>query len=454
MKPERLIYTFVSYASNYNTAWGKGTPVEGIERTAELAHKHNIPVTWIVNGGSIPIVKASILAWHEQYGDDVILQCPMYGQDPRNRKEELKALLSQDWDILQEAFPWVKTKVAARGQISLEIIQALEELDFQGLWGYCWEQTWWDGISHKGIPWGFWYVDSNRYKLVHPGKGKIVGCEWTVRDFNHTYHSGCPCIYSTDPNDALRAGLCTGDNIEYWKSIFHDYLNNTDHNDQVFFLQQQEAHEMEYTDKFKVFPASHVEECASMLDHFFSYIKNFPITFTTLPAAVNSYHENNQVTASSYILTDSSVFEPETNEYTLTLGGTATGPWPETFLYYDRYSQMGFVKGECVPRTLRSYVGKWNMNDEFLEKAPQVFTVAYRKTDDTIEVTYEVGYSAPIPFGLTYWDELDGYEVISCEGATEAKLIQSKLVFMRFDLDGTKKLIRLILQKRNTSGKS
>ncbi len=447
MKPEKLIYTFVSYAANYNTNWGSGTAIEGIDRTAGLAHQYGIPVTWIVNGGSIPVIRDAILQWHEEYGDDVILQCPMYGQDPRNRKEELKALLSQEWELLKQAFPWAKTKVAARGQISQEIIQALEELDFQGLWGYCWEQTWWDGISHKGIPWGFWYVDSDRYKVPHPGKGKLVGCEWTARDFNPTYHSGSPCIYSTDPNDVLRAGLCTGDKIDYWKKIFQEYLNNTDHNDHVFFLQQQEAHEMEYTDRFAVFPESHVEECTRMLDHFFRYIKTFPVTFTTLPYAIRLYHQN-KTTAASYILSEDSPYRPDTNEYTLTLGGTGTGPWPETFFFYDNSCQMAFVKGECIPRTLRSYLGKWNMNEEFLEKVPQVFITHYSKSGGRIELTYDIGYSSPLPFGLVYWDDLSGYEISSCPESCDARIIRDKLVFLRFQLDGTKTRICLELRKK------
>lgn len=448
MKPKNLIYTFVSYASNFATDWGKGTPVDGIQQTAALAHKYNIPVTWIVNGGSVPIIKDWIKDWHEAYGDDVIVQCPMYGQDPRNRKEEFKKLLAKDWDIVKDAFPWVKTKVAARGQISPEIIQALEELDFQGVWGYCWEQTWWDGISHRGIPWGFWYVDSNRYKIPHPGKGKIVGCEWTARDFNATYHSGSPCIYSTDPNDVLRAGLCTGENIEYWKKVFDEYLKNTDHNDSVYFLQQQESHEMEYTERFQVFPASHVTECIGMMDLFFQYITQYPITMTTLPEAILKYHDSNPVTASSYILTEDSLIRPDTNEYTLTLGGAPIGPWPETFLYYDNFCQMAFLKGECVPHTLRSYIGKWNMNEEFTETIPQVFITDYQKTEELITLTYEISYHTPIPFGLTYWDDLTDYELDFCSEETETKIIQNKVIFLRFSLTGEKKTVRLQLKKR------
>src|SRR5690606_33926926 len=153
---------------------------------------------------------------------------------------------------------------------------------------------------------------------------------------NLTYHSGSPVIYSTDPDDAYRAGLCSADDIAYWKNLFHDYLDNTAHNERVYFLQQQEGHEMEFTDRFGVFSPDQVEACAGMLDSFFAYITEFPITLTTLPAAIEQYHSQNETTAPVYMLTRDTRVRPAVNEYTLALGGAGTGPWPETFLYYDR----------------------------------------------------------------------------------------------------------------------
>src|SRR5690606_555622 len=105
----------------------------------------------------------------------------------------------------------------------------------------------------------------------------------------------------------------------------------------------QEGHEMEFTDRFSVFSAEQVEACAGMLDRFFNYITNFPITLTTLPRAVELYHEYNQVTAPSYMLTTDTMIRPEMNAYTVALGGAGLGPWPETFLYYDHQCQMSFV---------------------------------------------------------------------------------------------------------------
>ncbi|MDR6551064.1 hypothetical protein [Paenibacillus qinlingensis] len=449
MKPQNLIYTFVSYASHYDTPWGRGVAVDGVERTARLAHAHGIPVTWIVNRGSVPVLGEQIRQWHEAYGDDIILQSPFFMEDCGMSKDAFKARLASDWQLVQEAFPWATTKVAARGKIYNEVIEALEELDFQGMWGYCWEQVWWDGITHKGIPWGSWYVDSHRYKVPHPGKGQVVACEWTARDLHASYHTGSPVIYSTDPNDVLRAGLCTGEDIAYWQMLFDEYLENTDHNDQVFFLQQQEAHEMEFTDRFQVFPASHVEACAGMLDRFFAYVAGCGATLTTVPKALAMYHERNASTAPSYMLTKDKPIRPAVNDYTMTLGGVAAGPWPDTFLFYDSQCQMIFVKGECKPRLVRNYVGQWNMQDDFEEKIPPLFITTYEKTSDRIELVYEIGNWKPMPFGLTYWDdELSSYEIKSCSGDVETKMIKDELVFLRFNLTGEKRTIRLVLSKK------
>jgi hypothetical protein len=89
MKPDRLIYTYVSMASHYETSWGNGTPIEGVERTAATAHRYDIPVTWIVNSGSIKVLGERIREWHEAYGDDVILKCPNYYRDAGHSKEKL-----------------------------------------------------------------------------------------------------------------------------------------------------------------------------------------------------------------------------------------------------------------------------------------------------------------------------------------------------------------------------
>lgn len=452
MRPERLIYTYVSMAAQYDTDWGHGTPDEGVERTAATAHKYGIPVTWIVNSGSIKVLGDRIWRWHEKYGDDVILRCPSAGENARKHNQLVEAINSE-WAALQAAFPWVTTKVAGAGMKDGRVIAALIEAGFEGMWGYCWEQVWWDGITNQGVPWGFWYVDKDRYKIPDPTGGQLVACEWTARDLHQSYHTASPVIYSTDPNDVLRAGLCSGTDIEYWKRLFQDYLRNTTCNDHVYFLQHQEAHEMEVTEAFAVYPFSHVTACDEMQDLFFQHITQYPITATTLPKAIRQYKEQHTQTAPCWMLTEDPMIRPEVNEYTMALGGVGAGPWPDTLFYYDKDCQLAFVKGENKPRMLRNYIGQWDMQQEFSEPSPQVFVTHYSKSAESIEIVYEIGHWKPIPYGLSYWDELGDYEVEASEGATSAVIIEDRLVFMRFNLTGYPMKIVLKLTRKTVPKK-
>lgn len=446
MREKNLVYTFASYAYHADTSWGHGTPLEGSELVASIAHKNYIPVTWIVSSESIKVLGDKIRTWHEKYGDDVILRAAVADEKLKSR-EEIRNFIFSEWQYLKEEFPWVETKIAARGKITNDIISILEELDFKGIWGYCWEQFWWDGITHKGIPWGMWYVNSNNFKAPHPGKGKIVGCEWTARDLIQAYHTGSPCIFSSDPDDVYRAGLCDAENIEYWKMVFDNYLRNTENNETVFFMQHQESHEMEYTDSFKIWPPAQIDASAKMLDNFFKYIKQYDITITTVPKAIDLYHRKNKSTAPCYMLMKDTMVRPVINEYNMTLGGVAMGPWPETFLYYDSQCQMVFVKGECRPRHLRNYMGTHNAKDDFTVETPPVFVTKFKKSDNLIEIDFEIEECDPVPFGLTYWDDLAGFEVKLCTNVSEAKIIQNKLVFLRFNLDRETSKIHLVLEK-------
>ncbi|RAU99817.1 hypothetical protein [Paenibacillus sp. YN15] len=453
MKPERLIYTFVSFASYLDKVWGKGTPVAGVERTAAVAHKHGIPVTWIVNSGSIAELGNQIRDWHDQFGDSVILNCPSFicDYDKGEMKHSLKRELEREWNILSHEFPWVQTKVVASGYVNNEMVQVLEDLGFDGVWGYCWEQVWWDGISHRGCPWGMWYIDSSRYKAPHREGGTVVACEWTSRDLHAAYHSGNPCLFSTDPNDVLRAGLCSGKDIRYWEHLFQQYLVNTESNDAVFFIQHQEAHEMEVSYNYSVYPLTDVEQSEEMLDRFFGCVRKFDVVRTNLPDAIRTYKTINPRTAPNSMLTGDSGIHPEMNAYTLMQGGTPFGPWPKTFFYYDSECQMVFTEGRTQPALLRNYVGKARMDEDFTESIPMVVLENYVKSDSQIDLEFNVGMTAPKPFGIAYWDELGGFEVAGIEPGIEYRLIQNKILFLRFSLEGQPKRIRVRLRKQNAT---
>ncbi|MGG1550135.1 hypothetical protein [Paenibacillus ferrarius] len=437
MQPERLIYTFVSYAASFQ---GRGVPVDGIYRIAELAHRYQIPVTWIVDRETTSLVQASIQAWHEQFGDSVILACPAY-----NNETELITRLASEWTSVAEAFPWVTTKVLATGFITNELIQVMESQDFQGLWGYCWQQSWWDGISHRGVPWGFWYIDPAGYK--RPQGSQIVAIEWTARDLNLALHTDDAVYYSTDPNDVLRAGLCTGDNIAYWQKLFDEYLHNTQNNDWVFFTQQQESHEMDASPTFLVCSEADIEESARMLENFWAYIAAYPIRKMNLPDAVDLYCGQYRQTAPSYMLTEDCEIRPALNAYTMLRGGIPQGPWPETFLYYDTECQLAFIKGKSRPHLLRNYRMQSGMETDFTDAIPETFVHTFEKSEARIEIHYVIETDRSLPFGLVYWDDLSGYRIQSCKEVIEAVIIEDKCAFIRFNLKGESKSVHIILEK-------
>jgi hypothetical protein len=147
------------------------------------------------------------------------------------------------------------------------------------------------------------------------------------------------------------------------------------------------------------------------------------------------------------MLTQDSPIRPEINEYTMTLGGAALGPWPETFLYYDSQCQLAFVKAECKPRMFRNYRGNSKSDEEFDEAVPLVTVEKFEKSDDRIKVEFRVDSGKPIPFGLTYWDDLSGFSIEECTDVMEAKMIEDKLVFIRFNLLEEKKTIKLTLSR-------
>lgn len=45
---------------------------------------------------------------------------PLFEEEAGSSKEVLKRRLEEDWSLLQEAFPWAATKVAARGRYTMK----------------------------------------------------------------------------------------------------------------------------------------------------------------------------------------------------------------------------------------------------------------------------------------------------------------------------------------------
>ena len=154
------------------------------------------------------------------------------------------------------------------------------------------------------------------------------------------------------------------------------------------------------------------------------------------------------------MLTRDKPFRPAVNEYTMALGGTSQGTWPATFLYYDGECQMVFVEGEGRPRLLRDYTGGQlteSGSGAFEAQVPPVLVKEYLREAGHIRLVFAIDSTHAIPFGLTYWDDLDGFRLTGISKGVQAKLIGDELVFLRFSLPIGTTMITLDLE-RSESG--
>ncbi|MFH1742762.1 MAG: hypothetical protein ABIH23_27465, partial [bacterium] len=293
-----LIYMFASLAARHRDG---STCLDGMRLLAKTLHPYGVKITWIVSPESARIAAEELTEWHEQCGDSIAVELPPLS----GGLEEKKAQVAAVRDGIQAALPWADLTIAGTMHVDSDIPAVLEDLGFEGLWGFCWEQIEVDQITDRGCPWGFYYMD--RGERLRPARvnGKpaqgVIGMEWTARDLLKSFHSQNPCLYSTDPNDVARGGICSWEDIDYWKEMADNYIRNTRYNDYVFLLQHQEAHESERSDFCKCYTEEDIRESAIMLEEFVRYIQG-TARMMTLQEAARLYRDQYDHTASSYML--------------------------------------------------------------------------------------------------------------------------------------------------------
>jgi len=429
----KLIFTFASLAFTIDSDWGKGVPKEGMERIATVAHKYNIPVTWLIDPGSGKAMKNKADEWHKKFGDDIALVWGHSHATPSAYRNPQEAL-----DSLKSLFPWSKVELAASGTRSNEMLQSVKEEGLYGVWGSCWEQVGIDRITDKGAPWGYFYASDDNFKLPSlSGKG-LVSVEWTTRDLLKALHSGAPTIYSSDPDDVGRTGLCTGDDIEYWKAMFDNYIRNISTNKFVFFPQHQEAHEMEHSDVCSAYSTEEIVNSEKMLNAFFAYVKSFGnmIEYKTIPQAAQLYKDNFTETEPSVMLFDDAPARKPPFWYAA-YSNRATGPWPKTLLYYDKECQLAFIEDQFKPIMHRDYIHNRKVYDPKyykVEYTPEVkIKTPWEKVEFT-EIPIEITTDREMPYAVTLWYDFNRFKIKSITGAKYFGPVENQVLLLRLDL--------------------
>jgi len=427
----KLIFTFASLAYTIDASWGKGIAKKGMERLAGILHKYNVPITWLMDAGVGKAIYPRINEWHEKYRDDVAVYWEQSAAIPGVGGGGAK-----ERQALQKLFPWSEVAVAAAGGRTNKIHRDVKAEGLKGLWGSCWEQIEIDRITDRGAPWGFFYCADDCFKIPARTPGGVVSVEWTARDLCKSIHSNAPTVYSSDPDDVGRTGLCTGEDIAYWKGMFDNYLRNIAHNDYVFFAQHQESHEMEGGAVCREYSAAEIDRSAAMLDNFLAYVvsKGSSVRFCTIAEAIEIYRQCNVMTAPAVMLVEDVPCRKPPFWYAK---GWATGPWPKTLLYYDVDCQMAFVEDKFQPILLRDYVHHRNENDPsyFVESnPPRIFCDTPWQVTEFTEIPFRIPCDRELPYGVALWYDFKRFRIERVDGADVVGPIENQVILLRKNL--------------------
>ena len=436
-----LIYMFASLAARTKNGV---TCITGMRRLAETLHPHGVKITWLVSAESARLAADDLTAWHNEHQDDVAVMFPenLFPDQTKGSYDEKKTALSAEREGIQKALPWAKCSICACGHQEPQITRMLDELGFEGVWGFCWEQIDVDQITDRGCPWGFYFMDRDQRLRPAQGTGP-VGMEWTARDLLKSFHSGNPCLYATDPNDVARGGICSWENIDYWKSIADNYLRNTRYNEHVFLLQHQEAHETERADGWLCYTEEDIRESLIMMDEFLKHLKN-KIRIMTLHEAATLYRENYEHTASSYMLWEDAPIRRPNLDYPWS---TPWGPWPKTFLHYDRGAQMMFIQGKVEPVCVRNYARPYAYGEFFAEPfIPRTRLIHNIRFNWSREIEIQVESPKAMPYGIALWDDYSLFQIKEAPGLVEGKILPRELLFLRYDLKEGKNTLKIVLE--------
>ncbi len=420
-----LIYTFASLAAR--TAQGQ-TCLDGMRALAAILHPRGVPITWIVSPESADIAKETLTEWHLAHGDEAAVELPALEGTYSEKKDYIEARRER----VRAAVPWAELSVAGGVHCDPDIVTLLEQTGFEGIWGFCWEQIEVDDITDRGCPWGFYFMHPED-RLCPAAQRSVAAVPWLSHDLLKTYHCGLAPVYTNDPNDVARAGICSWEDTAYWDAFADNYHRNTRYNESVFLLQHQEAHEMECNARNHCYTPEDIQEAGIMLGRHVDYLLRKPgVRVMSLPDAVRQYRSSHSKTPASYMLWEDAPVRRPNPDYTW---NTGVGPWPKTFLYYDCGAQMVFVDGQVQPVCIRNYANPWNNEDFYRERSvPRPRLVRNTQFTWRREIEFTIESPKAMPYGLALWGDYSLYQIGDAPGLLEGKILPRELLFLRYDL--------------------
>jgi hypothetical protein len=497
----KVIYSLACSAYFVDKKWGYGVPKAGIKLMGDIGHRHKIPVTYLITSQVAESCKRLLTTFHVEYGDEVALMLDFpdelnsEGKMVSDSKDiidkmsvaELREYILKETQLIKKELPWAKILVIGGGHRTENVVEAALLEGMIGVWGYCVFQIGTDNITDYGCPWGQFFISKENYKAPSPVPREIVGLEWTCRDISKAFHMAKSESYSTDPNDVESNAKCTDENIDYWKDLLKEYQRNLKFNDNVYFLQHQEAHEMEWSEVCHGFNKWRIEFTANMLDKFCKYVsQQKDVVSLTLNDACQLYIQKYQgKTPPTYFYqNDIKIRTPSWQQQVLDNKATDSKhlwigfnelmydyvdkytkkpqfhniepPWRDSLFYFDSDSMLVFDRGIREPIWITDYKSKAGSLDEnfMWTPSPKIMESNTSISDEQLQngilqktITYKIKSDKEVGYGIFEWInlELEEYKIVECS-VPQYQVFEYAGVFLKIPLKIGITEVKIVLQ--------
>lgn len=500
---QKIHFTVFSQAYYVDTKWGFGCPSGGIKRMGDIFHNYNIPITWLLSPQSARCEQDLLTEFHEKYGDEAAMMIRFDEKHHSTERQsaekwsvdEARKIIKKQKEEIEKYLPWAKVKIAGQGIKTQNIMQAVLEEGFIGFFGHCYCQIGTDSITDYGMPWGSFSMRPSDYHLPsRENETGLIAFEWTQRDLTRSFHTVFPELWSTDPNDVERGGVCTDTNVEWWKRMFEQYERALPLNENgIWFQFHQEAHEMTWGEVCYPMTEQRVIFTADMMDTFLEWlVKRESVNFLTATKAAELYLKlkpkgnipmympsawtpvledmpfwqqiKNKTGYSGHISKHAKIPTEELYNYLRSVNekdpemAMKNPPWSDSFFFYDHECQMVFDIGRIQPIAILNYLN-YEPDPDMIEQmkqeggggAPGFYLeniVPIPKIDASIgpdrgSIFIEVANpkKMDLPYGVFLWKSIPEYKDVipffekrKATKKSSIKISPDQGVFLRFNL--------------------
>ncbi|MBT3270440.1 hypothetical protein HN371_25075 [Candidatus Poribacteria bacterium] len=419
---------------------------QGMAAIAELADNADVPITWALDVRSARSA-ASWLVERSNRPDTVILvlNTGTWGLSDTSaadanideaaerlvrEREQLPTRIGQERDRLIEALPGAKVTIAGAEAKNPALIYALESLEFQGLWGYRWNEAS-PRAMDRGCPFGYFFVSRDRQHSGGAPASTVVGVPRHSGDLS--FWRRMPPEPGVAPN--AEDDILIGEPAPTPIVIDLDTATTTAELRRVAACGEVNAWNA-------VVQTIHAEECAALteqdtadLNEVWAAAKEFGFTSTPLTESVAEYRTRFPETEPTIQVADRAAASE----------GPARPGGSREFFYYDARGQYTFDDGGSAPTDCYNYVTA-PASSRFLTEyeLPTVTDFSSERRRSQLRLSLALESPKPMPYAMFMWNEHRHLSVVE-ENVLELRWVDEHGMLILMDLEPGKNEFSVLL---------